>query len=65
MLRSRPLRAGVGGAAVALSAIREGVWRVDVEIRRDPVTGRRRRVSRQIRGSLEDAELARSVRCEP
>lgn len=35
-----------------------GVWRVDVEVGRDPVTGRRRRVSRTVRGSREDAELA-------
>ena len=34
------------------------VWRVDVELPRDPVTGRRRRVSRTVRGSPKDAELA-------
>jgi len=34
------------------------VWRVDVEIGRDPVTGRRRRVSRTIHGPREDAEVA-------
>jgi integrase len=39
-------------------ALREGVWRVDVEIRRDPLTGRRRRVSRRVFGSREDAEIA-------
>jgi integrase len=33
-------------------------WRVDIELPRDPVTGRRRRVSRIIRGSREEAELA-------
>lgn len=38
--------------------IREGVWRVDVEISRDPVTGRRRRVSRTIHGSRQEAEIA-------
>lgn len=36
--------------------MREGVWRVDIEISRDPVTGRRRRMSRRVRGSREDAE---------
>lgn len=30
----------------------------DVEVRRDPITGHRRRVSRQIRGTREDAEVA-------
>jgi integrase len=38
--------------------VREGVWRVDVEVRRDPITGHRRRISRQIRGTREDAEVA-------
>jgi integrase len=37
--------------------VRDGVWRVDVEISRDPVTGQRRRISRQVRGSREDAEV--------
>lgn len=37
--------------------IREGLWRVDVEISRDPVTGHRRRVSRQVRGTRKDAEV--------
>ena len=40
--------------------VHEGLWRVDVEVNRDPVTGRRRRVSRQVRGSRQDAELALS-----
>jgi integrase len=39
-------------------ALRDGVWRVDVEISRDPVTGRRRRVSRRVHGTREDAEVA-------
>jgi integrase len=47
-------RRGSGG----VFAVRDGVWRVDVEIGRDPVTGRRRRVSRTIRGTREDAEVA-------
>ncbi len=38
--------------------VREGVWRVDVEVRRDPVTGHRRRLSRTILGTKVDAELA-------
>ncbi len=35
----------------------EQVWRVDVELPRDSVTGRRRRVSRTLRGTREEAEL--------
>jgi integrase len=50
----RARRRGSGG----VFAVRDGVWRVDVEIARDPVTGRRRRVSRTIQGTREDAELA-------
>jgi integrase len=38
--------------------VREGVWRVDIERARDPVTGRRRRTSRTIEGTRQDAELA-------
>lgn len=38
--------------------MREGVWRVDVEVARDAITGRRRRVSRTIVGSRENAEVA-------
>jgi integrase len=38
--------------------VRDGVWRVDVEVGRDPVTGRRRRVARVIHGAREDAEIA-------
>ena len=38
--------------------IRHGVWRVDIELPRDPVTGRRRRATRQIEGSRRDAEVA-------
>ncbi|CAN5490528.1 hypothetical protein BH23ACT3_BH23ACT3_07650 [soil metagenome] len=38
--------------------VRDGVWRVDLEVGRDPVTGRRRRVSRRDRGSRVDAEAA-------
>jgi integrase len=38
--------------------VREGVWRVDVEVARDPVTGRRRRVARLVHGTREDAEIA-------
>jgi integrase len=47
-------RRGSGGVV----PIRDGVWRVDVEIKRDPVTGARRRTSRQVHGTREDAELA-------
>ncbi|MDP8975969.1 MAG: hypothetical protein M3N28_06325, partial [Actinomycetota bacterium] len=38
--------------------IRDGVWKVDVEVGRDPVTGRRRRVSRHVYGTRHDAEVA-------
>ena len=38
--------------------VRDGVWRVDVEVARDPVTGKRRRVSRYVHGAREDAEIA-------
>jgi integrase len=38
--------------------VRDGVWRVDVEVARDLVTGRRRRVARVIHGTREDAEVA-------
>ena len=34
------------------------MWRVDVEVGRDAITGHCRRVSRQIRGTREDAEVA-------
>lgn len=50
----RARRRGSGG----VFAVRDGVWRVDVEVGRDPVTGRRRRVSRTIHGTREDAEIA-------
>lgn len=49
----RSRRRGSGG----VFAVRDGVWRVDVEIGRDPVTGRRRRVSRTVHGSREEAEV--------
>jgi integrase len=52
--KRRPRRRGSGGVFF----VREGVWRVDVEIARDPVTGRRRRVSRYVHGTREDADVA-------
>ena len=39
-------------------AVRDGVWRIDVEATRDPETGKRRRSSRFVYGTREDAELA-------
>ncbi len=51
---NRARRRGSGG----VFAVRDGVWRVDVEVSRDAVTGRRRRVSRTIHGTREDAEIA-------
>ena len=50
---ARSRKRGSGG----VFAVRDGVWRVDVEVGRDPVTGRRRRVSRTIRGTREEAEV--------
>ncbi len=54
--RQRTRKRGSGG----VFAIRDGVWRVDVEVARDPVSGRRRRVSRYVHGSKADAEIALS-----
>ena len=45
---------GSGG----VQPVRDGVWRVDVEVGRDPVTGQRRRVARVVHGAREDAEIA-------
>jgi integrase len=38
--------------------VRDGVWRIDIEGKRDPVTGKRRRISRHVQGTREEAELA-------
>jgi integrase len=53
-LSDRRRQRGSGG----VKAVREGVFLVDIEISRDPITGQRRRISRQIRGTREDAEVA-------
>ena len=45
---------GSGG----VKSVRDGVFLVDIEISRDPITGQRRRISRQIQGTREDAEVA-------
>jgi hypothetical protein len=50
----RRRKRGSGGVV----AVRDDVWRVDLEIGRDPVSGRRRRVSRTVVGTREDAEIA-------
>jgi len=59
--KSKKTRAGQARKRVrgsgGIVAIRDGVWRVDVEAKRDPVTGHRRRVSRQVYGTREDAEV--------
>ena len=47
-----------GGEGAGASLRFATVWRVDVEIARDPVSGRRRRVSRYVHGTREDAEVA-------
>jgi len=48
-----PRAKGSGG----IFRIRPGVWRVDIELPRDKVTGRRRRTSRYVEGSRAEAEL--------
>jgi integrase len=52
--KQRLRKRGSGG----IVAVREGIWRVDVEVHRDPVTGQRRRVSRRVHGTRDDAEVA-------
>jgi integrase len=47
-----------GRGSGGISKVSDQVWRVDVELPRDAVTGRRRRVSRTVRGPREDAEQA-------
>lgn len=44
----------------SITPIDEGVWRVQVSAGIDPVTGKRRRPARIVRGSLADARLALS-----
>jgi integrase len=44
---------GSGG----LVEVRPGVWKIDIEIGRDPVTGKRRRASGTAYGTIEDAEV--------
>jgi integrase len=52
----RRRRRGSGGVV----EVADDTWKVDIELPRDAVTGRRRRVSRTIRGTREEAELALS-----
>lgn len=52
--RSGRRRRGSGG----ITQLRDGLWRVDVEISRDPLTGKRRRISRRVAGTQKDAEVA-------
>lgn len=51
---ARRRKRGSGGVI----AVRDGVWRIDVEVSRDPLTGQRRRVSRTIVGTRDEAEIA-------
>jgi integrase len=37
--------------------VRNGVWRVDLEVGRDPITQHRRRVSKTVYGTRDDAEI--------
>jgi hypothetical protein len=46
-------RRGSGG----ITQVAEQTWKVDIEPPRDAVTGRRRRVSRTVKGTREEAEL--------
>jgi hypothetical protein len=41
-----------------VKSVRDADFLVDIEISRDPITGQRLRISRQIHGSREDAEVA-------
>lgn len=52
-IASGPRAKGSGG----VFAIRPGVWRVDIELPRDKVTGKRRRVSRYVEGARGEAEI--------
>ncbi len=52
--RGAQRKRGSGG----IYRVRPGVWRVDIEIPRDPVTARRRRSTRQIEATRRDAEVA-------
>ncbi|MHB1508089.1 MAG: hypothetical protein ACYCST_05850 [Acidimicrobiales bacterium] len=52
--KSRSRQRGSGG----IFEVRDDVWRVDVEVHRATVTGRRRRVSRYVHGTRDDAEIA-------
>ncbi len=49
------LRAKGSGGIIDLG---EGKWKIDIEISRDPITKRRRRVARHVLGTREDAEVA-------
>ena len=56
----RRRRKGSGGVV----EVADDTWKVDIELPRDAVTGRRRRVARTIRGTREEAELApRALAC--
>lgn len=44
----------------SVSRVSEGRWRVSVELPRDPATGRRRRMSKTVRGSRADAEAEKA-----
>lgn len=64
---ARPARPGKEGGRAGrrrgrgsggITEVREGVWRIDVEIPPDPITGKRRRAARQLVGTKADAELA-------
>lgn len=58
---SKPAPAGASArkrGSGGIFRVRPGVFRIDVEVRRDPVSGRRRRVSRTVYGTQRDAEVA-------
>ena len=51
-----PRAKGSGG----VFPVRPGVWRVDIELPRDKVTGKRRRISRYVESTRNEAEVALS-----
>lgn len=42
-----------------ITAVSKGIWRVKVDFGEDPITGKRRRVSRNVRGTKADARKVR------
>jgi integrase len=47
--------------APGIEPLEPGLWELVVDAGRDPVTGRRRRVTRRFRGNLREAKKARAA----